>query len=289
MIIGDNIKHLAYQIEKCPDTERLHLQLYLEVKNPVTMGYVKAKIPGGDAHCERRAGSARQAWDYCTKEESRHAGPWKFYEEPKAPKRGQRTDLEAVKVLIDDGKSMFDVADSDFVSYVRFYKGFERYATLRKSRQRATVPSLHIFWGPSGTGKSRRAFDIGGDSSYWMSRPNNSAYYCDGYDGQRVFVIDEFYGWLPRDFLQRLSDRYPFQLPLRGGSVQSAVEQIIITSNRSPEDWWKVGFGEPLKRRIREFKGEIVYMGNDEFPTSEDYILSADYRGGMVFKPTSDS
>nr|WAE42894.1 MAG: replication associated protein [Cressdnaviricota sp.] len=73
----EKIKYVVCQIEKCPDTDRLHLQGYLEC---VPMRFTQAqKITGMEgAHFEKRKGSQEQAINYCKKEESREEGPWEW-------------------------------------------------------------------------------------------------------------------------------------------------------------------------------------------------------------------
>ena len=45
-------------------------------------------------------------------------------------------------------------------------------------------------WGETGVGKSKWAFDKFGGEAYW--KPPNSKWW-DGYEGQSVAIIDEFY------------------------------------------------------------------------------------------------
>lgn len=68
-------RYLAGQVEKCPDTGRLHVQFYLNFKDPVRMSalskvdhlahYVKVSKDNG-------------ASAYCLKEDTRVAGPWEY-------------------------------------------------------------------------------------------------------------------------------------------------------------------------------------------------------------------
>lgn len=73
----------------------------------------------------------------------------------------------------------------------------------------------------------------------------------DGYSGQTVVVIDEFYGWLGYDFLLRLLDRYSFAVETKGGSVSFTSKLVIFTSNKPPSEWYRnVQDLSPLLRRL---------------------------------------
>lgn len=68
--------YLVCQVEEAPETGKLHLQGYVEFKNPRSIGKIKKIMPG--AHLERRLGTAKQASDYCKKDGTRKEGPWEF-------------------------------------------------------------------------------------------------------------------------------------------------------------------------------------------------------------------
>lgn len=75
-----------------------------------------------------------------------------------------------------------------------------------------------------------------------------------------MVVIDEFYGWIARDLMCRICDRYPLNIETKGGSVSFLAKKIIITSNVHPKDWWpKVGLGA-MERRLKAPLGRIEFM-----------------------------
>ena len=102
--------------------------------------------------------------------------------------------------------------------------------TIRSFKTEVTV-----IWGETGVGKSKWAFDKFGGEAYW--KPPNSKWW-DGYEGQSVAIIDEFYGWLSWTEILRLCDRYPCQVETKGGSVQFVSKTLVFLSNLHPLQWY---------------------------------------------------
>lgn len=93
----------------------------------------------------------------------------------------------------------------------------------------------HVYWGRTGTGKSRRAWDEAGIDSF-PKDPRTK--FWDGYQGQRNVVIDEFRGSIDISHLLRWLDRYPVIVEVKGSSVVLKAEEIWITSNIHPSEWY---------------------------------------------------
>lgn len=91
---GSRATFAVHQLERCPNTRRLHLQGYLKGASRKGMGYWKDVVPFlATAHFEPRRGTELEAIEYCEKTDSRVAGPWHFGDRPTGP--GQRTDVAA--------------------------------------------------------------------------------------------------------------------------------------------------------------------------------------------------
>lgn len=179
---------------------------------------------------------------------------------------------------MDSGASEREIADTHFSSWLRYFRGIERYRRLAQ-KPRDFQTELLVYWGPPGTGKSKHAFELGGESQFWVVRPSAAgrAVWWDGYEGQKTVVIDEFYGWISRDLMQRLVDRYPMVTETKGGATQFLAERIIITSNKHPKDWWpKIGLGA-MQRRLDEPIGYVFYVGNEQYPDAESFLSSEAY------------
>lgn len=227
------------------------------------------------AHYEVMRGTPSEAAAYCKKEEGRLRGPWEHGTVPHAG-QGARNDLHVIKEMLDGGLRMFEVADAHFGTFVRNYRGLQQYRLLRNDQQRDWPMDIRIFYGPTGTGKTRRALyeatklcQPHGCDPYWLAKPGGGGtVWFDGFDSNHVVVIDEFYGWIPYDTMLRLLDRYPQRVETKGGTVNFNAHVIIITSNQSPEEWYaKVADRSALMRRI---DGKCHYMDGQWEPPVEE-------------------
>lgn len=92
-----------------------------------------------------------------------------------------------------------------------------------------------VFWGPTGTGKSRRAWEEAGVHAY--PKDPRSKFWC-GYQGQPDIIIDEFRGGIDIAHLLRWLDRYPVRVEIKGSSKPLCATKFWITSNLAPRFWY---------------------------------------------------
>jgi len=181
------------------------------------------------AHWETRQGSQAQAIAYCSKEDTRVDGPWEFGE---VKTQGTRSDLVEAKAILDGGGSLKDIAEANFQTFCQNYKAFDRYKR-EVAEVRNWAMDVEVYWGPPGTGKTRLAVE---ENPGAYMKPDGE--WWDGYEGQEVVIIDDFYGGLPWSFLLKLLDRYPLLVPFKGGFHQFNSKKIIITSNVDCDSWY---------------------------------------------------
>ena len=72
--------YMVFQEEKCPKTERLHIQGYVQLVSQKRMTAMKKIMNSNTVHLSIARGSAKQNRLYCMKEETRNAGPWEYGE-----------------------------------------------------------------------------------------------------------------------------------------------------------------------------------------------------------------
>lgn len=229
------------QIEVAPDTGREHLQFFVRFKSPKRRNGAKAACGDDSVHLEIRAGTPEEARAYCTKDDTRReaddSGPW---EEGAFNRQGQRTDLEEIRRRIADGATDFDIAESNFTDWCRYRQAFSAYRDMLGMRRAATdPPEVRVYWGPTGSGKTRSAWDEFPDLFPVPVPARSQQPWFDGYVGQDVCLIDDFEGSEYRiTFMLRLLDRYPMAVPIKGAFRQWSPSVIIITSNVHPRDWY---------------------------------------------------
>lgn len=223
-----------------------HIQGYVQFTKRRRFKYLKERWPR--AHIELARGSPEQNRSYCTKEGASH----EHGEMLKG--QGARNDLNEIRSLIDSGATCEEIRDGHYSTYMRYQRAI--ISDIESCRPGRTTPTeLHILWGDTGTGKSLWCAE-NLPRAYWKSRGE----WWDGYDGHEDVVIDEFYGWLPFDLLLRLADRYPLQVPVKGGFRKFVAKRIFITSNKPYTEWYHHGndtLWAAFRRRlssVREFK-----------------------------------
>ena len=133
LIDKTNIQFIIAQIEKCPSTNRIHLQGYCEClsKKSMRLKTIRKQFNDQSIHVDIRRGNQEQAISYCSKLESRVAGPFEWG--TKKGKSGKRSDLDAVKEDIDNGHSMLQIAEDHFSAYCKFSHAFEKYRAMKAS------------------------------------------------------------------------------------------------------------------------------------------------------------
>jgi len=136
----------------------------------------------------------------------------------------------------------------------------QNYRTLRDIKADYSQPigmerTCHVFWGPTGTGKSRRAWDEAGLDAY--PKDPRTKFWC-GYRDQRTVVIDEFRGGIDISHMLRWLDRYPVIVEIKGSSVILRAEILYITSNVDPRLWYPDLDPDTLEALLRRLN--IVYF-----------------------------
>nr|ALE29800.1 replication associated protein [Lake Sarah-associated circular virus-46] len=113
------------QVERCPDTGKLHWQLYCYTKDLLSVKAFKKRYP--IVHFEI-ARNPKALEDYGQKEETRVAGPFHYGE---APAQGKRTDLDkTIHTACTLGKRK--AAEENPGCYAKHYKGIEHVIELLK-------------------------------------------------------------------------------------------------------------------------------------------------------------
>ena len=238
--LPDGIKYIVYQLER-GEAGTPHLQGYVYFAKQQRMSWIKkitSKTAEGvvftvfeRAHLLEAKGNAEQNKTYCTKAEGRLEGPWEIGTMPKG--QGERTDLAAAAAsLMKDG----DIRAVDPAVFLKYASGCLKLAALAPPPRRDNLKVVTII-GPTGIGKSYAVHDMFPD--IYVVNMGNSGLWWDGYVGQKTVMFEEFKGQVQLQKMLQILDPYPLRLEIKGGLVPARFERVFITSNYTPDKWYK--------------------------------------------------
>lgn len=269
------------------DTGNWHAQVYVQVNgNAKRATGVKAWFGHYSPHVECCGGTDEDNVDY-VKGEGKHADKkgttykdtivqWGVQGKMGKENKGKRNELLVLKSYLEQGKTEREICVLDFPLWARNFKVMDRYRMLFPP-DRLEPPAVEVHVGAPGTGKTRTVYDEFADNRraiFNVPRAQGTAWF-DGYCPweSKVCLFDDFYGWIPYDLLLRVTDRYPVNTQKKGGFTPFVCPKIVITSNKSPTEWYKdlldkgkVDFGAFLRRVTRWVAyrpGGKVYDGPD--------------------------
>lgn len=204
-----------------------HWQLCVAFTKKRSLQFVRDFF-GGRAHCELLR--SENAAAYCNKEATRVPGSEPILLGSKPIRRNSKTDWDAVWDAAKAGRLMDIPASVRVISYRTV-----RAIAADNDNPKALVRTCVVYWGPTGTGKSRRAWEEAGLEAY--CKDPRSKFWC-GYQTQKHVIVDEFRGGIDVAHLLRWLDRYPCRVEIKGSSRPLCAEKFWITSNLNPERWY---------------------------------------------------
>lgn len=242
--LHEGLHYLKGQLEQGQEeTAYEHYQVFFICKKKSSLAQVKAIFgnPGTTSHFELTRSAAAEA--YVWKEETRIGEQFEFGAKPF--KRNSFTDWEEVRTLAKSGT--LDEIPADI--FVRCYPSLCR---IRSDYFQPTAMdrTSTVFWGPTGTGKSHRAWTLGGDNPYYKD-PRTK--FWDGYTDQKVVIFDEFRGTIDISHILRWIDKYPVRVEIKGSTKVLLATQFYFTSNIHPSRWYPdldAETYEALERRL---------------------------------------
>jgi hypothetical protein len=231
--------------EVAPTTGTPHLQGYLSFRTLKTVKQVAKHIPG--AHIEIAKGDSASNRAYCVKT----GGP--LVETGKIPvtaaQKGANEKLRWQTIIA-------HAADNEWLLENEPKVLLHQQNLLTSIVNRLAPPVISLSWldnhwwyGPTGTGKSKDAFDMY-PKAY---RKDPQSRWWDGYTNQDVVIIDDFdkYQLAQCGDMKRWLDHYPFLAPIKGSYKLIRPKTIIVTSNYHPlEIWTDPQSYDPILRRV---------------------------------------
>lgn len=133
----EEIRYLIYQREKCPSTEKLHWQGYVEFNRKITFNTMKEILGDNSIHLESRRGTRDEAREYCMKKESQHT-PFTEYGNWESGGQGARNDLHKLVAKIEAGTTDYELIKDnpeEVNKYMKFIKHARHIINEHKSEE----------------------------------------------------------------------------------------------------------------------------------------------------------
>jgi len=254
------VERFAFQLEKCPDTGRLHLQGFImscsglgweakDKRKKAGWNNIFARIRERYADClkapwKRPCVNPRAAWAYCTKDETR-VPETEPYTQGDMPEPGKRNDLhqfhDEVKKDYKEGKVELQALQDKYVTVeARHTQYFDR-VVARNTQPRTKKTKVVFISGPAGTGKSHRAREWAmrdyKEEPFVVTLPDkkHSQIWWDGINENgrsKAIMIDEFApDVMSPQMWNQLCDKGRMKVPVKGRMEEFNPEVLYICSN----------------------------------------------------------
>lgn len=256
--LSDKVRYVKWQHEKCPTSGKEHYQGWCQLSVSCRPTAIQ-KEWGCKFHYEECRGTEEDNEKYCSKSESRVAGPWEL---GAIVKQGKRTDIEKCLQDIQNGESAFDVLMANPNAYIKYTHGFKTAKSIidAKDKSRRKVQVI-VLWGESGCGKTTEA--IMDSDDYYLLGHDAETLWWDGYDGEKTLIIDDFYGWIQYANFLRITEGWQYRMPVKGTHTYARWTKVYITSNVHPREWFDLGFTPAIERRTAiDNESYIKFMKN---------------------------
>lgn len=216
------------------------------------------KLLCNHAHYAVAKGTPAQNLDYCTKEDTRDGNYEPFvFGNFATTSQGTRTDILRLRdAIMKDKRKFVDIAKDDSLAptaakFMRFTERLEVEVETPVPR-----PDVHVtfHYGKPGMGKTHCCKSSDPDTYMFDGQFGD---FWEGYKGQKRVILDEFTGRVMKPTtLNRILDKYPYAVNIKGKHAAFLANDIHITSNYLPDTWWNTEKTQycpsALERRIHE-------------------------------------
>ena len=229
-----------------------HLQGFIELKRtPQRWSWLRKRLTRAWLDPKYPKSTRDHARNYCLKD-----GDFTEFGEWIPDAQGTRTDLKEITDAITRGETSVDTLALEHPKKYHLYaRTFSKVEDLAlRARFRTWMTTCTWFYGPSGTGKSHRAYEGYDPKTHYIWKDDNG--WQDGYTGQPIVIINEFRGGIRYDEFLQLVDKWPYHLRRRGREpAPFLAKHIIVTSALSPSQLYcrrhEADDIEQLKRRVK--------------------------------------
>lgn len=235
-IWGPHCDYMVFQEEQGEEGTK-HYQGYAEFKEAKRLTAIVAIAKHFKPHWEKRKGKPADARNYCMKEDTRVAGPWEVGEW-KGAKQGKRSDLEPVAEMIKQRKTQKEIFEEYPVPTLRCFNAIQNARQMYRPKRDPNVPfTVTLIVGLPGTGKTQTFWEKAGEEG-WEVPVSGRDLWFTGYNGEKNVLIDDFYGNIGLTQFLKILDKYPISCPSKGSHVWWMPDNICVTSNGHPWQWY---------------------------------------------------
>lgn len=215
----------------------LHWQIYIHNKSPIRFTTLRNLFPKG--HFEVRKGTAQQALDYVTKDDTYAGVRIGNGEIDVTDRQGHRSDLEKYHELIFEWDWSAKDILSEYPSAMHLHNALFKLQSIRderRSRNQRNV-TVHYIFGKTGVGKTSSVLDRYTHEEHFRATDYKNPF--DLYDSQPILILDEFDGEIRFNILLNLLDRYATEMPARYANKHAAFTEVWVLSNLPLESHYK--------------------------------------------------
>jgi len=283
--------YVICSLERGENTGVRHLQGYMQLTKKCKLTALKNKIRIYGMWVCPTKGTAEQNVAYVS-HTGVHAnkggdlleGPWSCGE-MRGSSGGSRSDLSELVDSLKNGATIKKMAQQHTGSMLKYCSNVLRMHAILNTKQRTWMTELYIYHGVPGSGKSHTAHEEGrkyladaglDEEVYDLPVPaKGKDLWFQGYEGQAVICIDDFYGTIDIDTFKRMVDKYPMKVNIKNGHAELLARRIYVTSNIGWKNWWpsellgNVNNTDAIQRRITDNKEfvnkyvDVVRMNNN--------------------------
>lgn len=218
-------------------------------------------------------------WDYVSKKESR-VQTIPGYGDLRG-ELGNRSDLDVLYEAIANGLPLWEIMSRFPRQYMRNATAVGKLCAMHDRPRPYVDATVEIWFGVTGSGKSTKAYEEN-PQAYRKTIPGK---WWEGYKGEETVIFEEFNPQEDKELrlpeLLKILDKFPYQVEIKGASLQLRAHKFIFTTNIDPREWYP---GHPqmpaLCRRVtgvRHFR--VSFADRVELGLTEEQAV--EYYPGM--------
>jgi len=248
------IRYAVYVVEQGGESGKTHIQGFIHFQRPVAYSTIKTRLKSKTIHIEW-VENDEKAVHYCSKphegcsckhckkgEGKRLYGPVEIGEMPNYASKATESPTDMLTKMIEQGLTDEQIAENAPWALLRHSRGINalRFALQKKQSKEWREVQVILLTGDAGTGKTAWAIADSQDG-YFKPDLSKKEIWFDGYQGERTLILDDFRGSSAKlEQLLKLLDGHQLSIPIKGGHTYALWTRVIITSNRTPEDWYSI-------------------------------------------------